>query len=84
MLCKPTITVTANEFNTVFVYVDDALIADSSTFRRKRNFWNKLTQTCIPAKGFTPSKVKENPGMVTAMLTATGTNIGEHDLIVKL
>lgn len=68
-----TITVTANEYNTLFIELDGQLIADSATFRRRRGFHNKLTGEWCYAKDFTPAKVKAAPALVTAYLAATGT-----------
>ena len=84
MLCKPTVKIEKNEFNTIFIYIDGALVADSSTFRRKRNFWNKLTKSCVAAKSFTPRTVKANPNMAIAMLAQTGTVVGECEMVVNL
>lgn len=67
------ITVTANNFGTLFIELDGQLIADSATWRRQRGFNNKLTGEWVPAKDFTPAKVKATPALVTAYLAATGT-----------
>lgn len=69
------ITVTANEYRTLFVHLDGQLIADSATFRRTRGFHNKLTGEWVAAKDFTPRKVKAAPGLVIGYLAATGTEI---------
>ena len=68
-----TINVTKNEYNSLFVEVEGVDIADSTTFRRKRHFWNRATQRSVPARDFTPAKVAENPGLVLAYLAKTGT-----------
>lgn len=67
------IVITKNEFNTLFVEMNGALIADSCTFNRKRGFNNKATGEWVYAPAFTPAKVKSNPGLVIDMLMATGT-----------
>ena len=66
-----------NECNTLFIYVNGALVADSSTIRRQRSFWNKSTQECVRAQAFTPRKVSKNPDMVIDFLEMTGTPIPE-------
>ena len=67
-----TLTVTKNEFNTIFIELDGVLIADSATFRRQRGFNNKATKAFVPAKGFTPRNVAANPALVIEFLAATG------------
>ncbi len=67
------LTVTRNDFGTVFVHLDGVLIADSATFRRQRGFNNKLTGEWVPARGFTPRKVAADPSLVTDFLARTGT-----------
>lgn len=69
------INVTFNEFGTIFVEVDGKLVADSTTFNRKRGFWNKATKQLKFTPKFTPKKVEENPRMVIENLLATGTDV---------
>ena len=68
-----TLTITANEFNTVFIHMNGELIADSATFNRKRGFNNKMTGQWVYAPTFTPRKIKANPGIVIEQLALTGT-----------
>ena len=67
-----TITVTANKYNTLFIDINGVEVADSSTFRRQRGFWNRLTQKWVKASDFTPKKVKADPSKVLAYLVKTG------------
>lgn len=69
------ITITKNEYNTLFVSYEGQDIADSTTFRRRRGFWNRATQQWVPAPRFTPAKVKKDPGMVIGLLAATGMQV---------
>jgi hypothetical protein len=79
------IKIEKNQFNTLFIYVDGALVADSSTMcsyhaaasRRRRGFWNKTTQECVMAQAFTPRNVAKKPGMVVEFLEMTGTSVPE-------
>jgi hypothetical protein len=71
------INIEKNEFNTLFVYVDGVLVADSSTMRRRRGFWNKVTQECVMAQAFTPRNVAKKPSMVVEFLEMTGTSVPE-------
>ena len=70
-----TIQLSQNDHGTIFVELDGTLIADSSTFRRQRGFWNKLTQQWTEAPAFTPRKARANPAMVLELLAATGTTV---------
>ena len=79
-----TITVTKNEYNTLFVKVCGVDVADSSTFRRRRGFWNKATQTHVAAPDFTPRKVKAAPSMVLAYLEMTGTTEIPEDAEIRI
>lgn len=65
--------VTINDSNTLFIEMDGAIIADCAAFDRVRGFWNKLTEQWLPAKGFTPKKVKANPELVLQFLANSGT-----------
>lgn len=69
------ITITKNEYNTLFVSYEGQHIADSTTLRRRRGFWNAATKQYVAAPGFTPSKVKKNPSMVLELLAATGMQV---------
>jgi len=71
-MTTPTIMVTKNEFNTIFVEMDGVLIADSATFRRQRGFYNRTNKQWVEAKGFTPRKVEANPALVLDFLRRTG------------
>ena len=68
-----TITVTSNEYNTLFIEMEGALVADSAVFNRKRGFNNKVTGQWVYARDFTPAKVRRNPELVLAYLAKTGT-----------
>ena len=68
-----TLIITSNEYNTLFVEMDGALLADSCVFNRKRGFHNKATGEWTYAPSFTPRKVRKNPEMVLDMLEKTGT-----------
>ena len=67
------IRITKNESNTLHVWMGEHLIADSTTFRRTRGFWNKVTQTHIQAPQLTPKKVKQDPSLIRQALHQTGT-----------
>lgn len=67
------VTITSNEFNTWFITVNGELVADSSTFKRVRGFWNKQTQTWTKANKFTRKNIQRDPNIVLALLDKTGT-----------
>ena len=76
------LTVTKNKSNTLFINLDGELIADSSTWRRQRGFWNKTTQMYVDAAIFTPKNVAKNPELVIEFLTSTGTNLEQNTPVV--
>ena len=60
------IKLTDNEFGAIFVEVDGVLVADSTCINRKRGFWNKLTQTYVPARDFTRTRIRKSPRQMVA------------------
>ena len=70
-----TIEITKNEYNTIFIDIDGELVADSTTWNRKRGFLNKLTKNWMYAPEFTPRKVKANPDLALKFLALTGRRV---------
>ena len=75
MTAAAEILVTRNDHGSIFVEIDGDLVADSTTFRRRRGFWNKRTQEHADAPGFTPRKVAAAPELVRHFLALTGLDV---------
>ena len=67
-----TITVSKNEYRTIFVEVDGVHVADSATMNRRRGFWNAATKQYVPAPDFTERKICKEPARGLRYLARTG------------
>jgi hypothetical protein len=69
-----TIIITNNEYGTFFISLNGQEVADSSSIRRVRGFWNKVTKEYTVAKEFTKKNILRNPFIVLDFLNLTGTD----------
>jgi hypothetical protein len=77
-----TITITRNEFNTVFININGELVADSATWNRQRGFSNKATGQWVIASEFTPRRIKADPDLALKFLALTGTPAPSDAVVV--
>jgi len=56
--------VTRNNANTLFFYDNNIIIAECSTFRKIRYFFNEKTKISIEASDLTYNQIKRNPNII--------------------
>jgi hypothetical protein len=80
------VEITKNEFNTFFISINGEIVADSSTIKRVRGFWNSKTKQYTDGTTFTKKNISKDPYIVLPLLTATGidTTSGSWAVVTKI